>query len=264
MRRLSVVFIFWFVGKFLRRLEARLTKCALELQGKGGQAFYISLVQLAIKASTSYQAALLLLRAKLYEESEASQRIFMECWVYLMDFTWNPQMAAVEWWQNPTRPLNEKKFQVKQRVEGQFTVKLKLNSRQKLSLTKLFDYLSNTAVHPTRDAAESAWKSAAERNQIPYGGSDANGIQNLRLLRQTMDNFRIIMHLAWFMRFLRAYLFALEPLKEYFPKPNILERWLESWSNKAPEMLQTLFNQMEMQYAHDKRQERTARNASTK
>jgi hypothetical protein len=247
------------VGKSSGKLEAKLTKCALNLQSHGGQQFYVSLVQLAIKALASYRSALLLRRAKLYEEAEASHRIFMESWVYLMDFTWNPDMAALEWWKNPTRPLNEKKFQVKQRVEEQFATKLTLGPRQKLSLIKLFDHLSNTAVHPTRESVESAWRSAAERSHLSYGGSDAKRIQDLRFLCQTMDNFRIIMHLAWFIKFLRTYLFALEPLKGYFSKQSLFERWLEGWSERVPEILQTLFDQIEMQYSYNKRQERAGK-----
>jgi hypothetical protein len=247
--------IFRRIEKFCLRLEKRLTRAAFDLQ-RSNEGLYTALVQLAIKALVSYRAALSLRRSKLYEESEASWRIFMESWVYLMDFVWSPDIALLEWWKNPTRPLNEKKLLVKQRVEEQFSAKLKLEPRQKLSFVKFFDHLSNTAVHPTRGAVESAWRSAAERCGLKYGGDDAARIENLRTFSQAADNFRIVIHLAWFMRFLRNYLFVLKPINEHVPKPSLFEAWLEKWPERAPEFVQTIFNQAEMQYAYDKKQER--------
>lgn len=250
--------VFRRIEKSCLSLEKKLTRAAFDLHAKG-ETLYTALVQLAIKALVSYRAALSLRRAKLYEESEASWRIFMESWVYLMDFVWSPNIALLEWWKNPARPLNEKKLLVKQRVEQQFGAKLKLESRQKLSFVKFFDHLSNTAVHPTREAVESAWKSAAERIGLRYGGDDADQIKNLRTFSQTADNFRIVIHLAWFMRFLHNYLFVLKPINEYFPKPTLFEAWLEKWPERAPEFVQTIFNQAEMQYAYDKKKERATK-----
>src|SRR5438270_13755381 len=84
--------IFRRIEKFCLRWEKRLTRAAFDLH-RSNEGLYTALVQLAIKALVSYRAALSLRRSKLYEESEASWRMFMESWVYLMDFVWSPDIA---------------------------------------------------------------------------------------------------------------------------------------------------------------------------
>lgn len=242
----------------LQRIEVKLVKAAYAMETDKKCPLAVSLLQLAIKAVASYRALLVLRKAKLYQEAESAQRTFVESWLYLMDFTWSPNEGVLEWWQNPNRPLNEKKFQLKQRVQREFAKKLKLKPRQRPSLTKAFDDLSNTSVHPTREAVESAWRRAAERCKLQYGGADALQIADLRKMVHAMDNFRIVLYLAWFIRFLRKYLFRMEPISDYFPKQSLFEKCLECWSDRAPDHLQMLFDQLQMQYAHEKRLERTS------
>lgn len=246
--------IFRVIFSRLQRLEVKLVKCVCEIGADGNHPFSTSQLKLAMKALASYRGMLLLRQARLYQEAHSAQRTFLECWVYLMDFSWNPNVAVFEWWKHPSRPLSEKKLQLRQRVQADFAKRLNLNSRQKPSLIRMFDDLSNSSVHPTKDAVEGAWGCALDRCRL----SRSKQMTNLRLFEHAVDSFSYVMLLAWFMRFLRTYVLSFEPINHHFKKRTLLESWLERWSVSAPDHVQAIFDQAQMQYARQKRQEREA------
>jgi hypothetical protein len=253
-------FTFWLTHNRLIELEKELAICAYDLMKVDKSAFSVAQLQLATKAVASFRTSLLLGRQNLHQEADALYRIFVESWMYLMDFTWHIENGIVlEWFKNHDRPLNEKTSQVRQRVQAAFAKRLGLGPRQNPSLVRMFDDLSNNAIHPTRSSAQKAWALAAERGGIGYAGENSAESRTLRNNTVWMNYMRYFMHLGWFLRFLRVYVFSLPPINLHFPKRTLLENVLEKWIGLAPSKIQAFVDDVERQYIAQKRAERAAK-----
>jgi hypothetical protein len=174
-----------------------------------------------------------------------------------MYFVWYPENSAViEWWKYPRNPLNEKKYKIKQQVEAEFAVRLKLKPNQHLPFVRLFDKYSNTAIHPTRDAVEGAWNYAAIRHGIRYNKPEQKQLDIVRNNHELFDRLNLFIQFGWFLQFLRNDVFSIPPVDSYFRKHWIFERIVEKWMDGLPSKLQTVFDNLGKQHADKVRAER--------
>jgi len=204
----------WMIRRRLLSLEKRISDSIGELKdGKLLTDPLDSQLHLALKSAVSAHACLLLLKDNLRQEADVSQRVFLEAWVHLMYFTWFPGSQAFSRWRaRPGKPLDGKRFPLKQDVERELPKRLNLSIAQKFPVGELFGVFSNLSVHPTRYAAERCWREIATRRRIGGVRSDLGKIHSaLGRILAIAKTAVFLVQLHLFLQFLRVYLLR-EPL----------------------------------------------------
>jgi len=189
-------------------------------------------LHLAVKAVSSLNATISLIQKEHRQESKGAHRTFLETWVFMMHFAWFPQDRLFEeWQQKPDRHFSEVQFRFKRKVEAELPRRLGLANGQTVLICKLSDMLSNTAVHPTKHSAESAWGDAAERQGFQfsdYARKSWEGIRNTGLL---INVCLLLSQIHLFLRFLRQEVLRRPEIPKRFAqhRMSLLESFLDNW-----------------------------------
>lgn len=220
-----------FVSTCLRRIEKKTCFCNWALKHKGNEQLS-SKMDLSQKAVASSIATTYLFRKRLVHEAEVTQRVFLETWTLLMYFIWFPDEGAfTQWLQHPQTPINQRQFPHRQRVEEEIPKRLELSYGQQLSIKEMFRLLSNTSVHPTKDATERAWSNAADRVGIRFDNAIQNQREELSYVIRVSAVVVFLAQLHVFLQFLRRWLFSDVniPIKFRQLRKSILEAYLDRW-----------------------------------
>ncbi len=239
----------------LRALEKHLVKCMVHaVDHTSGDTLLRADLLLAIKAVACLRATLRLLEQEMWQEAEGARRTFLETWALMMHFAWLPEDSLLSVWsENPEKYLSEGNYHIRQGVEPLLPRRLQMPENAYVALRDDFRFLSNTAVHPTRESAERSWSDAAWRwrRLVPKEGSrESRGWRtyNLQLSLALLASY---VHL--FLRFLRLDVFILPELAYRFRQkhPSFLESFLTLWLKYLEKQLRLAVEKAKTETAGD-------------